>query len=258
MIENLSYIDDLVSIITPVYNAERFVAETIKSVQAQTYTNWEMILVDDVSSDNSEKIIKEFQEKDNRIKYIKLKENSGAAVARNTAIENARGRYIAFLDSDDLWKSNKLETQINFMKENKYGFTFASYELMSEDGNNLNKVVKVPQKINYDGLLKNTIIGCLTVVIDRNLVGDFKMPLLRKGQDTATWLKILKNYKYAYGINENLANYRLVKGSISSNKIGALKRTWNTYRNVEKLSLIKAWYVFSCYVINALKKRVQI
>lgn len=257
MKEQMNYIDDLVSIITPVYNAERFVEETIKSVQSQTYANWEMILVDDLSDDNSEAIIKSMQEKDRRIKYIKLKENSGAAVARNTGIENSRGRYIAFLDSDDLWKCNKLEKQIDFMKVNNYGFTFTSYELMSEDGTRSNKIVKVPEKINYDGLLKNTIIGCLTVMIDRNIVGDFRMPLLRKGQDTATWLKILKtNCKYAYGMNENLANYRLVEGSISSNKIGALKRTWNTYRNVEKLSLIKSCYVFSFYVLNAIRKRI--
>lgn len=250
------YVDGLVSIITPVYNAEKFIEKTIKSVQIQTYTNWEMILVDDLSQDNSGEIIKKIQKNDNRIKYIKLKENSGAAVARNTAIENANGRYIAFLDSDDLWKRNKLEKQISFMKENNCGFTFTSYEIMSEEGINLNKIVQVPKKINYDGLLKNTIIGCLTVVIDRKLVGDFGMPLIRKGQDTATWLKILKNYEYAYGINENLANYRLVKRSISSNKIGALKRTWNTYRNVEKLSLIKSCYVFICYIINAIKKRM--
>lgn len=256
MKEEMNYIDDLVSIITPVYNAERFIEKTIKSVQAQTYTNWEMILVDDLSCDNSQTIIKRIQEKDSRIKYIKLKENSGAAVARNTAIEEAKGRYIAFLDSDDLWKSNKLEKQIDFMKSNNYGFTFTSYELISEDGTKLNKVVNVPDKINYDGLLKNTIIGCLSVIIDRKLVGDFRMPLIRKGQDTATWLKILKNYKYAYGINENLADYRLVQGSISSDKIGALKRTWNTYRNVENLGLIKSCYVFSCYIVNAVKKRM--
>lgn len=252
----MEYIDDLVSIITPVYNADRFIKETIESVQQQTYKNWEMILVDDLSTDKSEEIIKSMQKEDSRIRYIKLKQNSGAAIARNIAIEKARGRYIAFLDSDDLWKYNKLEKQIKFMRENNYGFTFTSYELMSEDGTNLNKIVKVPQKINYDGLLKNTIIGCLTVVIDRELVLDFKMPLLRKGQDTATWLKILRNYPYAYSIDENLAKYRLVEGSISSNKLGALKRTWNTYRNVEKLSLIKSCYVFIYYIINAIKKRL--
>lgn len=252
----MKYIDDLVSIITPVYNADRFIKETIESVQRQTYQNWEMILVDDLSTDKSEKIIKSIQKKDDRIRYIKLKENSGAAIARNTAIENASGRYIAFLDSDDLWKSNKLEKQIKFMKEHNYGFTFTSYELIREDGTSLNKLVKVPQKINYDGLLKNTIIGCLTVVIDRDIVSDFRMPLLRKGQDTATWLNILREYPYAYSINENLAKYRVVQGSVSSNKLGALKRTWNTYRNVEKLSLIKSCYVFIWYVINAIKKRL--
>ena len=251
-----NYIDDLVSIITPVYNAEQFVEETIKSVQDQTYTNWEMILVDDSSTDKSEEIIKRMQKNDKRIKYIKLKDNSGAAIARNTAIENARGRYIAFLDSDDLWKSSKLEKQIRFMRKNNYGFTFTSYELMSEDGSKLNKIVKVPEKINYDGLLKNTIIGCLTVIVDRELVGDIRMPLLRKGQDTATWLQILKKHEYAYCINENLANYRLVRGSISNNKFGALKRTWNTYRNVEQLGIIKSTYVFVNYVINAMKKRL--
>lgn len=255
MNNNLEYIDGLVSIITPVYNAERFIVETIKSVQRQTYDNWEMILVDDVSSDNSEKIIKEFQEKDKRIKYIKLKENSGAAVARNKAIEKSKGRYIAFLDSDDLWKCEKLQKQIQFMKENDYGFTFTSYELMKEDGTKLDKVVKVPNKIDYNGLLKNTIIGCLTVIVDREKIGDFRMPLIRKGQDTATWLKILKTYKYCYSLNENLADYRLVQGSISSNKIGALKRTWNMYKNIEKLPFTKCLYVFTCYTLNAIKKR---
>lgn len=256
MNNNLEYIDGLVSIITPVYNAERFIAETIKSVKMQTYDNWEMILVDDVSSDNSEKIIKEFQEKDKRIKYVKLNENSGAAVARNIGIEKAKGRYIAFLDSDDLWKREKLQKQIQFMKENDYGFTFTSYELMKEDGTKLDKMVKVPNKIDYNGLLKNTIIGCLTVIVDRDKVGDFKMPLIRKGQDTATWLSILKNHNYAYGLNEILGEYRVVNGSISSNKIGALKRTWRIYREVEHLNLAKSCFVFSCYVINAIKKRI--
>lgn len=255
MDKQINYIGDLVSIITPVYNAEKFVEETIKSVQAQTYSNWEMILVDDLSTDRSEEIIKRIQNKDERIKYIKLNENSGAAVARNTAIENAKGRYIAFLDSDDLWKSTKLEKQLKFMKENNCGFTFTSYELMNEEGSNLNKVIKVPKRINYNGLLKNTIIGCLTVIIDRKLVGDFRMPLIRKGQDTATWLKILRSYEYAYGINENLANYRLVKGSISSNKLSALKRTWYIYRSVENITLVKSIYVFNCYVLRAIAKR---
>jgi teichuronic acid biosynthesis glycosyltransferase TuaG len=245
-----------VSVITPVYNSERFIAETITSVQNQTYTDWEMILVDDCSNDNSVKIIDEIAKKDSRIKYIKLNKNSGPAVARNTAIEDAKGRYIAFLDSDDLWESNKLEKQIKFMEENKIAFSFTSYRLIDEKGNDLNKVIRVPSRINYNELLKNTIIGCSTVVIDRDIVGDFKMPLVRAGQDIATWLSILRRGFEAYGINEPLAKYRKVAGSVSSNKIKALKRTWNVYKNIEKVPFPKIYYVYMWYIINAIKKRL--
>ena len=225
--------EPLVSIITPVYNAEMFLSDTIKSVQNQTYKNWEMLLVDDCSKDNSAQIIKEFQKYDDRIKYIKLEKNSGASVSRNTGIKNAKGRFIAFVDSDDIWKPEKLEVQVKYMLENNLGFTFTSYRYMKEDGELTNKVAKAPSKINYNGLLKNTIIGCSTVVIDTDIVEYFEMPLVRRGQDTATWLQILRKEKYAYGIDKDLVYYRLVGESLSSNKIIALKRTWNTYRNVE-------------------------
>ena len=248
--------EPLVSIITPVYNAEMFLSDTIKSVQNQTYKNWEMLLVDDCSKDNSAQIIKEFQKYDDRIKYIKLEKNSGASVSRNTGIKNAKGRFIAFVDSDDIWKPEKLEVQVKYMLENNLGFTFTSYRYMKEDGELTNKVAKAPSKINYNGLLKNTIIGCSTVLIDKNIVEYFEMPLVRRGQDTATWLQILRKEKYAYGIDKDLVDYRLVGESLSSNKIIALKRTWNTYRNVEKLGLIKSSYVFCFYVFNAIKKRI--
>ena len=248
--------EPLVSIITPVYNAERFLSDTIKSVQNQTYKNWEMLLVDDCSKDNSAQLIKEFQKYDDRIKYIKLEKNSGASVSRNTGIKNAKGRFIAFVDSDDIWKPEKLEIQVKYMLENNLGFTFTSYRYMKEDGELTNKVAKAPSKINYNGLLKNTIIGCSTVVIDTDIVEYFEMPLVRRGQDTATWLQILRKEKYAYGIDKDLVDYRLVGESLSSNKIIALKRTWNTYRNVEKLGLIKSAYVFCFYVFNAIKKRI--
>lgn len=248
--------EPLVSIITPVYNAEMFLSDTIKSVQNQTYKNWEMLLVDDCSKDNSAQIIKEFQKYDDRIKYIKLEKNSGASVSRNTGIKNAKGRFIAFVDSDDIWKPEKLEVQVKYMLENNLGFTFTSYRYMKEDGELTNKVAKAPSKINYNGLLKNTIIGCSTVVIDTDIVEYFEMPLVRRGQDTATWLQILRKEKYAYGIDKDLVDYRLVGESLSSNKIIALKRTWNTYRNVEKLGLIKSAYVFCFYVFNAIKKRI--
>ena len=248
--------EPLVSIITPVYNAERFLSDTIKSVQNQTYKNWEILLIDDCSKDNSAQIIKEFQKYDNRIKYIKLKKNSGASVSRNEGIRNAKGRFIAFVDSDDVWKSEKLEIQIKYMLKENLGFTFTSYRYMKENGELTNKIAKAPSKINYNGLLKNTIIGCSTVVIDREIVDYFEMPLVRRGQDTATWLQILRKEKYAYGIEQDLVNYRLVGESLSSNKIIALKRTWNTYRNVEKLGLLKSSYVFCFYVFNAIKKRI--
>lgn len=245
-----------VSIITPVYNAERFLKETIGSVKRQTYKNWELLLIDDCSTDSSSEIIKLESENDDRIKYIKLDKNKGAAVTRNIGLENATGRFIAFLDSDDIWDEKKLEFQIRFMLKNDVGFTFTSYRYTLEDGIPLPKVARAPKKIDYNGLLKNTIIGCSTVLIDKNKVGDFRMPHLRRGQDTATWLKLLKKEKYAYGLYEDLVKYRLVGNSISSNKIKALKRTWHTYRKVEKLNVFKASYVFCFYVFNAIRKRV--
>lgn len=248
--------EPLVSIITPVYNAERFLSETIKSIRSQTYRNWELMLVDDCSNDNSASMIKEFQKYDDRIKYIKLEKNSGASVTRNTGIKNAKGRFIAFIDSDDIWLPEKLEKQVQYMLQNNLGFTFTSYRYMREDGSTTNKVARAPKKIDYEGLLKNTIIGCSTVLIDKNIVGEFEMPNVRRGQDTATWLKILRNEPYAYGIEEALVNYRLVGESLSSNKIKALKRTWNTYRNVENLSVCKSAYVFCFYIFNAIKKRI--
>lgn len=245
-----------VSVITASYNAARFIGETIESVLNQTYTDLELIIVDDCSTDNTEEVVNKYIEKDDRIKFYKLEINSGAAVVRNTAIEKASGRFIAFLDSDDIWDREKLEKQIKFMKDNNYGFSFTSYRLMREDGQLIGKEVIAPNYMKYNQLLKNTIIGCLTVVIDREIIGDFRMPLVRAGQDTATWLSILRKGNIAYGLNEILASYRLVDGSISSNKVKALRRTWNTYRNLEKLNLVKSSYYFLCYTLNAIKKRM--
>ena len=196
--------DALVSIITPVYNAEKFIRETIESVQNQTYTNWEMLLINDCSTDSSAEIIKEKAAEDSRIKYIELDKNSGAAITRNTGISKAQGRYIAFLDSDDIWKSDKLDKQLALIREKDIGFCFTSYRYVMQDGVPTNKVARAPEKIDYNGLLKNTIIGCSTVLIDREVMGDFRMTNVRRGQDTATWLQLLKRTEYAYGIYEDL------------------------------------------------------
>ena len=244
-----------VSVITPVYNAEKFLKETIDSVLKQTYKDYEYLLVDDCSTDSSADIVKEYAENDNRVKYIKLKENSGAAVARNTGLEHAQGRYIAFVDSDDLWYPEKLEKQLTFMQENNEAFTYTKYEHITEDGE-IQSAPDFPERLNYSGLLKNTAIACSTVVIDREVIGDFRMPPVRKGQDTATWLKILRDHDYAYLVDEILNQYRGREGSLSSNKIDALKRTWNTYRNLENLLLPKALYYFTFYIWNAVKRRL--
>lgn len=248
---------DLVSIITPVYNAARFIGETIESVINQSYQNWELILVNDCSTDNSVQIIEEWMNQDSRVTLYQLSENGGAAVARNKGLELAKGEFIAFIDSDDYWHKEKLTKQICFMKENQYQFTYTNFNLISEDGIVIKESVKIPTSLNYSGLLKNTSIACSTVVINRNAIGDFRMPLVRKGQDTATWLMLMRERNIvAYGLDEVLNSYRQVSGSISSNRIAALKRTWNTYYNLEKLPFPKAAYYFAHYVWNAVMRRV--
>ncbi|WP_251126947.1 glycosyltransferase family 2 protein [Exiguobacterium sp. s160] len=247
---------DKVSIITPVYNSEKFIKEMISSVQNQSFENWELIIIDDCSNDNSSNIILELQSKDDRILYHRLIKNSGAAIARNTGLELAKGRFIAFLDSDDLWEDNKLEVQISYMKQNNIGFSFSAYSTISETGELSSKNVNVPLVMDYSKLLKNTIIGCLTVVIDRTKIGDFRMPNVRAGQDTATWLAILKKGHKAYGIQESLAKYRIVKGSLSGNNLSSLKRTWNVYKNIEKLPIHKLIFYYCFYILNATYKRM--
>ncbi|SEI54019.1 teichuronic acid biosynthesis glycosyltransferase TuaG [Alkalibacterium gilvum] len=246
----------LVTIITPVFDAEKHLNETIKSVLDQTYENFEYLLVDDCSNDDSQNIVKQYSEKDSRVKLIRLSKNSGAAVARNKGLEQAKGSFIAFLDSDDIWYPEKLSKQIDFMHENDYGFTYTKFELINEDGSLKKEASNLPQKLNYYSLLKNTAIACSTVMINKKKIGDFRMPLVRKGQDTATWLKILRDYEYAFLLNETLNQYRAVEGSLSSNKIQALKRTWNTYRNLEQLPLLKAIYYFTFSVVNAVLRRI--
>jgi teichuronic acid biosynthesis glycosyltransferase TuaG len=244
----------LISIITPVYKAEKYLGETIRSVKEQTYQNWELLLVNDQSPDNSRDLIISFAENDPRIRLIDLEENSGAAVARNTAINAAKGRYLAFLDSDDQWHPDKLEKQLEFMQKNDISFSFTGYEIIEQDGSKTGKIVQVPEKINYNQLLRNTIIGCLTVMLDRDKIQRVQMVNIRTRQDLVLWLDILKQGHIAYGINESLAYYRKVEGSISSNKLKAAKQNWKVYRNIEKLSLPKALMAFAGYAYNGYKK----
>lgn len=244
----------LVSIITPLFNAEKYIEKTVLSIIEQSYTNWELLIVDDCSRDSSYKVVQKISEKDKRIKIIKLKENLGAAVARNTGIENANGRFIAFLDSDDTWHPKKLEKQIKFMLDNQYYFTYTGYHKVDENGIFI-KSTKIPKIINYNKLLKTNYIGCLTAIYDSEKLGKIYFPLIRKRQDYALWLKILKMIPYAYGLQEDLANYTVRSGSISANKINVAKYNWMVYRKVEKLSLMHAIYCFINYAILGILRK---
>lgn len=247
--------NELVSIITPCYNSEKFLDECISSVLNQTYQNWEMLIVDDNSSDNSSILINSYSKKDERIKPLYLNDNIGAALARNKAISKAKGKYLAFLDSDDVWLPKKLEVQTNFMKKNNYSFVFSSYSVISDD-EKLNYIINVPETITYKRYLKNTIIGCLTVMLDKQKFKKIEMPNLRSSHDMALWLNLLKQEKYAYGIAQDLAIYREHKSSNTSNKFRAIFDVWNVYRKHEKLNLFYSIYNFVFYAINAFRKRL--
>ena len=247
--------NELVSIITPCYNSEKFLDECISSVLNQTYQNWEMLIVDDNSSDNSSILIKSYSKNDERIKPLYLNDNIGAAMARNKAISKAKGKYLAFLDSDDVWLPKKLEVQTNFMKKNNCSFVFSSYSVISDD-EKPNYTISVPETITYKRYLKNTIIGCLTVMLDKEKFKKIEMPNLRSSHDMALWLNLLKQEKYAYGIAQDLAIYRDHKSSKTSNKFKAAYDVWNVYREHEKLNLLYSIYNFVFYAINALRKRL--
>ncbi|CAA6812530.1 MAG: Putative N-acetylgalactosaminyl-diphosphoundecaprenol glucuronosyltransferase [uncultured Sulfurovum sp.] len=245
--------NSLVSIITPSYNSVRFIKSTIKSVLNQTYENWEMIIVDDVSSDNSNEIIEKYSQKDSRIILIKLKENSGPAIARNRAIEEAKGRYIAFLDADDLWLPEKLDKQISFMNDKNSSLSYTAYDLIDEEDNNIGSF-KPPSVVSYSSMLKTNSIGCLSAMYDTKYLGKVYFPDIIKKQDFALWLKILKTTNTAQGLIEPLAFYRIRKISVSSSKVKNSIFVWRIFRTHEDLNLIKSIYYFTYYTLNGLLK----
>ena len=249
--------DNLVSIITPCYNSELYIEDCINSVLAQSYDKWEMIIVDDFSSDGSMEKIMLLSDFDSRIRIIKLEENHGAAIARNIALKDAKGSFIAFLDADDFWEPLKLESQINFMIKNNIAFSFTSYTITSKFGDITNKIVKAPKEMSYKSYLKNTIIGCLTVVINRKITGSFQFPKIKSSHDMALWLEIMKRGYNAYGMYTSYANYRIVSTSNTANKLHAAIDVWRVYRNIENLSILYSLFCFINYTINAFKKRLK-
>ena len=241
--------EPLVSIITPLYNCEKYIEETIQTVINQTYKNWEMIIVDDCSKDNGTKIVEKYQKLDSRIKFYKNKINLGGAGTRNKCIEKAKGKYIAFLDSDDLWKKEKLEKQIIFMEENNYLFSYTKYERISEEGKKLNLLSKIPKELNYCYMLKINPIGCLTAVYNQEKLGKIYLPEIKIGQDFALWLEVLKKSNNAYGLMENLAEYRYRKMSLSKNKKKKVLCLWKIYRKYNNQSILKSSYFILLNII---------
>ena len=246
----------LVSVIMPCYNMASYVSDSIKSVIAQTYPHWELLIVDDASTDTTVNIIESFSQTDSRIKFDIKKHNSGIADTRNQCIQMAQGSFLAFLDADDIWHPEKLEKQLKFMLEKNVGFSYSTYDWIDEDGNTLNRFINTIGNLDYETYLRNTIIGCSTVMVNKTITGEVVVPKFRTSEDTATWLDILRKGFLAYAIDEPLVSYRIRRKSASSNKIKAASDLWKVYRRHEKLPFFKAIYYFSCYAFNAIKKRL--
>lgn len=243
--------EPLVSVIMPAYNAERYISESIQSVLAQTYTNWELLITDDLSSDETQSIVKKFASNDPRIKLYVSIENGGAGSARNNSIKHANGRFIAFLDADDQWMPEKLAKQIGFMLNNNYELTFTAYKKL--EGGTSKGLVIPPSYTTYKKLLNGNVIGCLTAVYDASKLGKQYMPLIRKRQDMGLWLQILKLTSKAYSLPDALALYRIDSG-MTQNKFEILRWQWLFYREVVKLNLFRTVYHFLIYSVKGFLK----
>lgn len=247
----------MVSIVTPCYNASLFIAQTIQSVLSQTYSDWELLIVDDCSKDNSADIIQKYVEKDNRIKYLKTEKTSGSPVSpRNIGIEKAKGRYIAFLDSDDVWLPDKLEQQLKLFEDKNVAVAYSNYEKMNVNGERNKRIIHAPVEVNYQDLLKSNVIGNLTGIYDTEKVGKVYCQNIHH-EDYILWLSILKKGFIAKNTNTVTALYRIRENSVSSNKLKVLSWQWNILRNVEKLPLHKSVINFILYVIKAFLKYVK-
>lgn len=249
------YDNKVVSVIIPVYNSEEFIAETIESALSQTYQEIEIIIVDDCSKDKSSEIIIGYKELyPDRITYHVQEKNMGVGVARNTALKIAKGRYVAFLDSDDLWYPNKIGKQIELMNKKRGAISYTAIEMIDGVGNQIKGKRPVKDIVDYRFLLKNTMIATSSVLIDRNIIGDFQMPIIRSGQDYATWLNLMRNGIDAYGINEILVKYRVRSNSLSSGKLKSVKQVWTIQTKQEGISMISAAFNVCYFSLNALKK----
>lgn len=242
----------LISIITPVYNAEKYIEKTILSVILQTYENWELIIVDDCSNDSSFQKIKKYSE-DKRIKYYKNSKNMGPAFSRNFGIEKSKGQYVCFLDSDDFWSERKLENQINFMVFKDIEMSHGNY-FFCDVNNKILKKIQVDEEIDYKKLLQGNQFKTMTMMIKKDKIGAIKFPMV-KHEDYAFFLEILKNIKKSYANTQDYDSFcRIGQKSISSNKLRSALWTWNIYYKYEKLGFLASCYYFLLYMINGIKK----
>jgi teichuronic acid biosynthesis glycosyltransferase TuaG len=246
----------LVSIITPSWNVERLIGETIESVQAQTLGDWELLIADDCSTDKTAAVVEGYAAKDPRIKLIRQPRNGGPALARQAAIEQAQGRFIAFLDSDDLWLPAKLERQIAFARERRAVLSFTAFRRINENGSVTGRLIPVPDSLSYQQLLEDTSIATLTAIVDRDVAGNIAMKN-EPYDDFCLWLSILKPGHLAYGLNEDLARYRVRGVSVSSRPLRSAGWVWHIYRHVERLSLVKSAWCFAHWSARAWLKRRQ-
>lgn len=234
---------DLVSIITPTFNSSSFIGDTIKSIQAQTYQNWELLITDDCSTDNTVDIIEEYMKSDERIKLYQLEKNSGGGVSRNNSIKQAGGRYIAFCDSDDRWTSDKLEAQVAFMKDNDIAFSYGSYLLCDEDDNDLGINICL-SKLSYCKIIMDNFVGCLTAMYDTEKIGKVYMPEIRKRQDWGLWMAILKKCRNGMGIKKPIGLYRVRSGSVSSNKWALIRYHAQLYKQMLSIPLLCGYCMY--------------
>jgi teichuronic acid biosynthesis glycosyltransferase TuaG len=245
-----------VSVITPALNAERFITETISSIQAQTHENWELLVVDDGSTDGTIDIVCDASRSDSRVRLLRSDGHRGIAPARNLGLRNAAGRYVAFLDSDDLWDATKLERQLTFMNERESVFSFSAYRLITEGGQLLGRARAPSGEIGYRDMLRGQRVGCLTVMLDASRLGTLQFPSFPKASDLGLWLEILAKGHVAHGLEEELATYRVVSKSVSRNKIKYVGRVWDIYRAQPLPKLDLAW-LYAQYAVSGLIKHVS-
>jgi len=245
---------DLVSVVMPTHNSMPYVIEAIQSVLDQTYSNIEIIVVDDCSIDKTKQFIKDLQQRDTRVKFYKLRKQSGPAHARNIGIKKAQGRYIAFLDSDDRWRAEKLMHQIDFMTKSQVAFSYTAYDLIDQDSQPLQTKYDIPEQVSRKQLLYENKLVCSTVIYDAEHIGKAYFPELIKRQDYALWLRLLNKIPCAYGLKICLADYRQTPNSVSSKKLSLIKYNWKVFHEIEKLPMYLSFFYLCANILNKIKK----